>query len=62
MRAYATNARKRHIGRVKVECEKGGAWHTIALFPLSPEGKRDAKRFGKMYARKYPGRSIRATY
>ena len=57
MTAYATNA-KRHI---KVECERGGAWHTVALFPLSAEGKREAKRFGKQYARRHRVK-LRATY
>jgi hypothetical protein len=57
MTAYATNA-NRHI---KVECERGGAWHTVALFPLSAEGKREAKRFGKQYARKHRVK-LRATY
>ena len=62
IKQYGKNAREKHAKHIKVECERGGHWHTVALFPLSPEGKANAKRFAKIYHRKYPGRAIRAVY
>lgn len=57
VRAKALNVR--YSKHVAVQVQRGAMWHTFAMFPSTPEGKKNAKQYARIAHRKYPRHAIR---